>query len=1591
MTRFTMLLVLLLLVLLAYAVQAAPLSAEEFTRLVAQTQDKDAKIRAAAVRKLGETYDEKAAEPVRALLHDPDPAVLDAAAEALTRTDLQARDALKALFKDKEPNVRAAAARAVWVFRERTLAEPLLALLPDDNARVRAAAAYSLGYTCEVKVLEPLRVLLEDDSTEVRAAAAGALGQLGQLRNWVADLPDGWEQYLDAPQSMDAATRDKVKMLLQQVGWEKTKDALAKLLDDKEPLVRSNAILALQSLRDPRAKALLGEGLKLAEKKQKTELLYQLINTRDAKIVDACIAMLPDEADPEILHPLVRLLGAAQDRRAIDSLTAALPKANPKVRGDFIWALGWIQDLRAAATVRPYLQDTDPSIRAEAAFALGFLHDQQAVEPLLKMVNDPEESVRRNVVMALGYFNDKRSVQPLLTMLPDAKNANIRQNIIQTLGYTGDAGIVDAILPYKDDVNLRATVFRALASCANPRATEVILAAYKSDDPTLRKEALNVMGSLGGKALLPVVKELLQDKDVEMRVKAMQMLYGRVMPEAFDLLVGALKDGDARVRKAAVERLGEQLDPRVPEVLKPLVKDPDEGVRTVVMEAIRRRGGDNGDLFLELMKSPSAENRLAAIRGLQWSRNAQVADTLIAALKDADPRIREAAAQMLPMSDNNRKAADALAPLLQDGDMRVRIAAASSLENINDPRGLDALIAILQDAKTDVEMRVRAAGTLIAFHDPRVVEACLPLMKDANAHLRAAAACSLSQQQGPKVLEALLDAVKDADPLVRSAAAQGLGNRNDPRATAALQVLLKEGNESVRQAAMRALQSSNTPGDIAPVLAELEADLQDEDILPLAAIGDDDGGFINVGLAMPGMSHVGSMFVSDAQQNKLAGAIQSLRNKTGALLEPTLPLLHDTKPLQRELGVALLVHARDPRALPDLATALKDDQALVRRLAARALRLQGDVRSLPPLLEVLKDHDAAVRAEAALALGQVADTRATTPLLALLTDKQRDVQFAAAWALGRIADSATTEPLLAYYQTCDDPETRAEVLFALGRIGDPKGIDLLLTVLQDGTPWQRRLAIEALGTLKEKRAVDPLLAVLQQPIPQPDNGTPTTDTGEINGIRSFGYAGPMTYPTTQRTLRAAAAKALGAIGDPRAIEPLLALYKNADTETGYALEPALQRFPDTRVAEAFVARLALDRLQDYQNARGILAHSTVTEAAIPAMITALKDPNPLLRKHLLEVLSTMTQPVQYMVDGKVIAWPACKDPRFIAPLQAMLPDADKVMRQQVLNTLGQLGAPHAGELFLAALKDVDRISHTQAAYMLKTLKDPATVPGVAALLKEQDAGLRSVAADILAEIPGDAVTEALAPALADADDGVRAHVALALCRHGDARGLDIVSKMQATERDTIKALMAVKDPRAVTALIDGMKNVTGNQVRYLLPAVWQINDPKATEALLALAQQELSPAAGGALPPRRYSHTMDVLLAELRQRIEGAQPESQGLLPGPLTDPRMLDLCIALLQSTPRPFSRFEEYVSPFSLRRNAIWLLGHSASPKAVQPLIDALEAGPLEDRQEAAIALGKLGDKRAIAPLTAALHHVGADARPAVEAALKAISGQK
>ncbi|MDM8541512.1 HEAT repeat domain-containing protein [Desulfococcaceae bacterium HSG9] len=351
---------------------------------------------------------------------------------------------------------------------------------------------------------------------------------------------------------------------------------------------------------------------------------------------------------------------------------------------------------------------------------------------------------------------------------------------------------------------------------------------------------------------------------------------------------------------------------------------------------------------------------------------------------------------------------------------------------------------------------------------------------------------------------------------------------------------------------------------------------------------------------------------------------------------------------------------------------MSDQQALAKNIAdlnstdlntvSRAAALLGasaDIRAVEPLVEALKNNDSMIQYSVSAAL-QKLGTLSVPAMIARLDSDNTEFVALLVENLGQIGDSQAVTPLCQLLSPKASYKVRMAVVKALGDIRDPLAIKSLIAVMKDKFSAERHLAMEPLVKIGAS-ALEPLLAELKNDDPD--------------------------------VVRIAVA-ALVKIGDPRATESLIDVFKTTDSNA-------------IRISLA----AALGKIGD--------------KKAIPALLAALNDEIPVVRKMAAASLAKIGKPA-------------------VNELVKILKNGDSpALRKSAASVLGKIGDVQAVAPLIAALEDFDIKVRINAAHALGQLYDESAVLPLIKLLHNYSPTLSKAAAKALVSLDDKAIPHLL--------------------------------------------------------------------------------------------------------------------------------------------------------------------------------------------------------------------------------------------------------
>ncbi|NNF97029.1 MAG: protein kinase, partial [Halobacteria archaeon] len=257
------------------------------------------------------------------------------------------------------------------------------------------------------------------------------------------------------------------------------RDALLRLINDKNKTVRQAALQVLGNMTVPVASAMIVPLLKDPDLTVQAQAINTLIKIKDPEVVKYLIEILQDDSE-YIRRAAVEVLNEVGDQRAVKDLLNAI-------------------------------RDKDWWVKVRAADALGSIGGPKVVEAVLGMINEKDEFLRRTAVEILNSVKDERAVAHLISVLKDP-DWWVRERAADALANLGDKKAVPALIEMlQTQPESAAVAIKALAQLEDSAAIDPIVEALKNQDEKVKKEAMHALKGLTDEQHLEQVQQVLND------------------------------------------------------------------------------------------------------------------------------------------------------------------------------------------------------------------------------------------------------------------------------------------------------------------------------------------------------------------------------------------------------------------------------------------------------------------------------------------------------------------------------------------------------------------------------------------------------------------------------------------------------------------------------------------------------------------------------------------------------------------------------------------------------------------------------------------------------------------------------------------------------------------------------------------------------------------------------------------------------------------------------------------------------------------------------------------------------------------------
>lgn len=298
------------------------------------------------------------------------------------------------------------------------------------------------------------------------------------------------------------------------------------------------------------------------------------------------------------------------------------------------------------------------------------------------------------------------------------------------------------------------------------------------------------------------------------------------------------------------------------------------------------------------------------------------------------------------------------------------------------------------------------------------------------------------------------------------------------------------------------------------------------------------------------------------------------------------------------------------------------------------------------------------------------------------------------------------------------------------------------------------------------------------------------------------------------------AKKAAQAGDLAALPALVETLHDKDAQIRRAAVAALLKFKDPRAREALRKTLGSDREPGLRVMVAAAFANQPVPDDIPALLTALKDPDVRVSKAAARAFADVRQ-----VSVTTV-------------LLTMLNDSDAKTREAGAAALSLQKGKAVEQALLSRLSgDAEIAVKTHAAFYFQSNPSAHAIAPLAALLKSENVALRRQVVRSLSANSGPDATRALALALEDADGEVRQGAATALSHRkspvADAALLTALSASpdQAVKKQAIAHFQQFPNPLATGPLVAVLGNQDEALRRQAIRALAHSSDEAAIEAL----------------------------------------------------------------------------------------------------------------------------------------------------------------
>jgi HEAT repeat protein len=948
-----------------------------------------------------------------------------------------------------------------------------------------------------------LLALLEDQNSNVRSRAMTALYQLStndmvlallRREESIHMLKQYFTDRIRKQSAYGYYYSDRSPELLARVKSDEAIGLLLEFLQKSATDIQSRAIMALYQVSNHR------EGIRILRSHKKTGFLITFLKEQF------------QEQFKDQLKKQTSLYYQTQQYGYSDQLSYIKELLN---RIDRTEILNVFVDL---------LKEPNRDIRINAAAGLGQLRDYDVIDPLVELLNDPDAVVRRNTVTILVQLGSDKTIIPLIEILSNDPDGTVRRSAAMALGQLGSEKAVEPLVSALNDPDetVRRSATMALGQLGNDKAVEPLVELLKDRDPIVRMNVAAILGKFENRKGVAPLIELLKDPEPNVVGTAIGALLALTTDE--EVLETLRNEYTVNLLGKILKEL-EEFSPNSTTIIELLVK-------------IDTRGAVN--ILVEMLKDPDVFWRYDIENALPRFNSQAVIGALATLLNHEYPEVRSSVASVLGQIDSD-EVDRFLIEALKDRDANVRLSVVLALSQLGRKEAIEPLIELLGDR----HQYVGAVLELGQIGSGETVESLLVFLKARDQFIQPKAIKILAQLASNEAIEPLLELLSD---------------QNTATVNQAVAALCCLNTSNLVEPALRLLQAQgyypNVPS-MPPFLDVLEGEDDPHACILYSAINS---------TAASTLGYLGSRKAVKSLLELLQKRIQYLR-LTPSLLLPYLSF--PQYPVSLPSSPSYPVSLPPSPSYPQYSSPSAQFYRSVWAVATETLGHLNSHEAIDLLIELLEVQDLELQRSAVVALGKLSVREAIEPLKRLYVQKSQPLnRKPKPWPYENETTMETQIQLtlaavllgfehqdgwkfLQEKSLSENVIERQELAKILGENPSDKGIELLLTMLDDKDKTVRRQVIASLGRAQAVRAL-PYLHDLVGDFSPKIRRAAVNALGDIASPESVAILTQIALNPEERIfIRIAAIEGLGKINIEESVSALLEMLGTTDKHYHY--------------------------------------------------------------------------------------------------------------------------------------------------------------------------------------------------------------------------------------------------------------------------------------------------------------------------------------------------------------------------------------------------------------------------------------------------------